>query len=47
MNSFYKTQINMPYPWVVFLVENPVQYSPVLSEFSIYTLYDTHTLHIR
>ena len=35
----------MPSPWVAFLFENPVQYSPVLSQFRIYMLYDTHILH--
>ena len=31
---------------VAFHFENPVQHSPVLSQFFIYTLYDTHILHI-
>jgi hypothetical protein len=46
MNSFYKALISMPTPWAAFLFENPVQHIPVLSQFSIYTLYDTHTLRI-
>jgi len=35
INSFYKALISMPFPWVAFLFENPVQHSPVLSQFSI------------
>jgi hypothetical protein len=33
MNIFHKTQISMPYQLVVFLFENSVQHSPVLSQF--------------
>lgn len=36
----------MPFPRVALLFENPVQYTPVLSQFSIYTLYDMRILHI-